>query len=392
MIGRARLKVVLPLVVLGLGILGATGVVVLSPEVAVRPPAVQPPLVRVVRAKTEDLQLRVRTQGTVEPRTETDVIPEVHGRVTFMSPSLAAGGFFEEGELLLAIDKRDYEIALERAEANLVRRESEARLANTHLDRALKLSDRGVLSASAMDEAKNAARVAEAALRDARATLDQAKLDLQRTEIHAPFAGRVRQENVDLGQVVTRGVSIAKLYAVDYAEVRLPVPDEQLAYLDMPLQYRGGGDDRRPVEVELTADFAGREHVWRGEVVRTEGEIDARTRMVNVIARVDDPYGRPDGRERPPLAVGMFVHAEILGRELDEAIVLPRLALRAGNRVLVVGDDERMRYRDVDVVREDLDVVVLRSGVAPGELVCVSPIVEVADGMQVRVQHEEGTA
>lgn len=387
---KNRLKLVLPIVVLVIGIAGAAGMILISPDVTVRPPPVQPPLVRVVTAAAEDLQLRVRTQGTVEPRTETDLIPEVQGRVTFISPSLAAGGFFEEGELLLVIDKRDYEIALDRAEANLVRRESEARLARANLDRALKLSERGVLSASAMDEARNAARVADAAVRDAQATLEQAKLDLDRAEIRAPFAGRVRQENVDPGQVLVRGVPVAKLYAVDYAEIRLPVPDDQLAFLDVPLQYRGVNDETRRAQVELTVDFARSEHLWRGEVVRTEGEIDPQTRMVNVIARVDDPYGLPEDTGRPPLAVGMFVQAEILGRRLEDVVVLPRLALRSGDRVLIVDDENRMRFRDVDVVRTDREVVILRSGVQPGEQVCVSPILEVADGMQVRVEQEEG--
>lgn len=386
---KSKLKLVLPLVVLAFGVAAAAGMILVSPDVTVRPPPVQPPLVRIVKAVPQNLQLRVRTQGTVEPRTETDLIPEVPGRVTFVSPALAAGGFFEDGQLLLVIDKRDYEIAVDRAEANLVRRESEARLASANLGRALKLSERGVLSASAMDEAKNAARVADAVVRDAQATLDRAKLDLARTEIHAPFAGRVRQESVDPGQVVARGVPVAKLYAVDYAEIRLPVPDEQLAYLDVPLQYRGVSGEQQRARVELTVDFAGGRHLWSGEVVRTEGEIDPQTRMVNVVARIDDPYGVPDTPDKPPLAVGMFVQAEILGRQLEDVIVLPRLALRGGDRVLVVDDESRMHFRDVEVVRTDRDVVILRSGVAPGEQICISPILEIADGMQVRVQEED---
>ena len=242
--------------------------------------------------------------------------------------------------------------------------------------------------------------MAEATLRDARVQLENAERDLSRTEIRAPYAGRVREESVDQGQFVTRGAKVARIYAVDYAEVRLPVPDRELRYLDVPLGYRPTpGSDAAPAApgppVELRAEFAGREHEWSGRIVRTEGEIDPKSRMVTLVARVEDPYGAgPEGAglegdapaegERPPLAVGLFVHAEILGRELPDAVVLPRIALREGDRVLVLDEAGALRFRDVEVLRLEREQVVIGAGLEVGEEVCITPLAGAIDGMAVR--------
>ena len=307
----------------------------------------------------------------------------------------------------------------QRAEADIARHEWE-RLGSGQADPL-------VLREPQVAEARAAVKSAEAALQSARAERDAAKADaraaeallrqarrnLERTSLLAPYPGRVRVKNADLGQFVNRGTPVATVYAVDYAEIRLPLPDEQLAYLDLSLGYRprdrlpppplsgtGGrghavpptlqelgisssdlrnadssaadGAQPRTVELErpapigessraapggpnmtvtvtLRANFAGQEHAWPGVIVRTEGEIDPRTRMVYLVAQVKDPYGpiaafQESSREdldgmdskRPPLAVGMFVRAEIHGKKLARVIVLPRSALRGRSRVLVV--------------------------------------------------------
>ncbi len=341
------------------------------------------PLVRVLEADPRTLQLRVETHGTVAPRTESDLVPEVSGPVVWVSPSLVSGGFFDAGESLLRIDPRDYEAALERARANVERRESQLDRARKERVRQRTLQGRAAASESRLDDAENAARVAAADLRDARAALDQAERDLARSEIRAPFTGRVREKRVDVGQFVNRGQTVARLYATDYAEVRLPVPDDELAFLDLPMLYEGDPQaDREGPSVQLSARFAGQHHAWMGRVVRTEGEIDPRSRMVNVVARVESPYARVNGR--PPLAVGLFVEAEILGRVEHGVFVLPRAALREGNRVHVVDDQDRLRLREVDVLRRERERVVIRSGLEAGDRVSISPLAAVADGMRVR--------
>ena len=378
-------KALLPLAVVGIGLLGAAGMIAARPKVERRLPEVQPPLVRVVPVQMEDVQLSVRTQGSVAPRTESDLVPEVSGRVVWVSSSLAAGGFFELDDILLKIDRRDYEVALRRAEAAVARHASESQLAKANLERSSKLSERGVVSAADLDAAQNAARVADAALSEAQSVLDQARLDLERTEIRAPFAGRVREKRVDVGQFVTRGVPVGRVYAVDYAEVRLPIPDDQLAFIDLPLAYRGESrPDQGPVVI-LTAQVAGRPHSWRGRITRTEGEIDPRTRMLHAVAQVENPYGRTENPQRPPLAVGLFVNAEILGRQVDNVIVLTRAAMRGKDQVLVVDGDNRLRFRTVEVLRPNRDTVIIGSGLKTGEQVCVSPLEAAVDGMRVRV-------
>jgi multidrug efflux pump subunit AcrA (membrane-fusion protein) len=218
----------------------------------------------------------------------------------------------------------------------------------------------------------------------------------------------VRAERVDVGQFVTRGVAVATLYAVDYAEVRLPIPDRELAYVDLPLVYRPQAGSEAGTEtaatdggspVRLRAEFAGREHVWTGRIVRTEGEIDPKSRMVHAVARVEDPYAREADGERPPLAVGLFVEAEILGRSVDAAVMLPRAALRRdeagpgepardGHFVLVVSDEGRLEFRPVEVLRSEREQVVIGAGLSAGERVCVSPLSAPVDGMLVRVAGE----
>lgn len=383
--GAVSPKLWLPLAVLAAGAAAFTVLVKTGPEVEPRAAERLAPLVRVVDVLPQTLQLSVRTHGTVAPRTEADLVPEVSGRVVWVAPSLVSGGFFGEGELLLRLDDRDYRAAVARARAALQQRTSEAELAAKELERRQRLAKREFASAAQLDSALNADRVSAAAAISARAALDQAKRDLERTAIRATFSGRVREESVDPGQFVNRGTRIAVLYAVDYAEVRLPIPDEELAYLDLPLAYREEpAPENGGPAVRLHARFAGAEHTWDARVVRTEGEIDPRSRMVHAVARVDDPYGRAGQSGRPPLAVGLFVEAEILGREVRDVTVLPRAALRAGDRVLVLDGDDRLRFRSVDVLRIDREQVVLRGGVDRGERVCVSPLESAVDGMKVR--------
>jgi RND family efflux transporter MFP subunit len=311
-----RLRTLLPLLVLALGAFGAWALLATPPQLEVEERARQTPQVQVLEVAPGTVKLRVRTHGTVAPRTESDLVPQVSGPITWVSPALVSGGFFELGEVLLRVDPRDYEASLERARATLVRAESEHDRSLKELERRHSLQQRNAASAARVDDAENAERVAGATLREARAALDQAERDLGRTRLRAPFTGRVREERVGVGQFVNRGSSVARLYAIDYVEVRLPIPDRQLAYLDLPLMRPGGGRNGRgeveegPV-VTLSANFAGEDHTWTGQVERTEGEIDARSRMVHVVARVEAPYEQAAEGGRPPLAVGLFVRAEI---------------------------------------------------------------------------------
>jgi RND family efflux transporter MFP subunit len=366
--------------------LGAAAMVALRPEVETRAPEPQPPLVRVADVIPADIQLTVVSQGTVSPRTESQLVPEVAGRVTWVSPRFAAGAFFEEGEPLIRIDPHDYRLAVTRLAAEVAR--ARLRLAQEEAEADVarrEWAELGGGEASPLTLREPQLADAKAALEAAEANLATAERNLERTEIRAPYAGRVRRKSVDIGQFVTVGAPVATLYAVDYAETRLPLPDDELAYLDLPLHYRGESQRGTGPRVTLRAEFAGRTFEWRGRIVRTEGEIDAASRMVHAVARVKDPYGRGDDPSRPPLAVGMFVEAEIEGRKVADVVVLPRAALRGGSQVLIVTPEQRLEFRDVELLRKGREEVVVASGLAAGELVCLSPLEAVTNGMRVRV-------
>lgn len=383
-----RAKVLLPILVIALGVLGLVGMIAARPKVETKPAESQPPLIRAVAAEVRDLQWRVTAQGTVAPRTESIIVAEVSGRVEWISPSLAPGGFFTADSVLLRIEKRDAEVALKQAEAARARALSEVNLARTNLKRSEDLSQQGVVSSAELDAARNNAGVAEAILLEAEAQLERARTDLTRTEILAPFDGRVRDKMVDVGQFVNRGTPVVTIYSVDFAEIRLPIPDDQLAYVDLPIQYRGEADVGPQPPVVVRARIGGREYEWQGAIVRTEGEIDPRSRMVHAVAQIANPYDRGANAERPPLAVGLFVDAEILGRTAQDVVVLPRSALRGDGRVLVV-EDERLRFRPVEILRAERDDVIIGSGLRAGELVAVSPIEAAVDGMRVRVAGDD---
>ena len=185
-------KVLLPLAALGAGVVGALLLFATAPDTPTARPKPAVPLVRTITAETRSVQLTVETHGTVAPRTESDVVPEISGRVLWVSPALVSGGFFEKGDPLLRIDPADYEVALERARAQLARTESEASRATRELERQETLAKQNVTSASRLDDARNGEKIASAARRESRAVLDQAERDIERTEIGAPYAGRVR--------------------------------------------------------------------------------------------------------------------------------------------------------------------------------------------------------
>lgn len=384
------LPVVLPFVVLAGGVFGAWALITARQTVETRPPEILPPLVRVVEAKPQTLQLRVQSQGTVMPRTETSLVPEVAGRVLAISPSLVDGGFFGTGDVLLIIDPRDYELALARtrsevaqAKTQLAREFAEAQVARREW-RALGKGKPSPLTSRALHVAE-----AKAALASAKAMMEQAAYNLARTRIRAPFKGRVRDKQVDRGQYVLPGAPIATIYAIDAVEIRLPIPDNELAYLDLSLRYQGERESESAPTVRVWTTFAGKVHEWSGRIVRTEGEIDRKTRVVYAVLRVDDPYGRGADPDRPPLAVGMFVEAEILGKVVENVVVLPRAAMRGHNQVLIVDDERRLRFRTVEILRADREQIIVQNGLAAGEMVSVSALDAVVDGMKVRTIESE---
>ena len=370
----------IPLLVLFAGVLAGAVIIATGPELQPQSVPPQVPVVKTLAATLQTVRLSVAAHGTVVPKSESDLVAEVSGRVVHVSGALVSGGFFAKGDVLVEIERIDYEVANAQAKAQLAAARSDVIGARRAYARYDSLADARSGSQAQKDDALNRLLVAQAALEEATARKTRAERDLDRTSLTAPYDGRVRTERVDVGQFVNRGEAIATLYSTDYAEVRLPVLDQELAHLPLTLA-RPPDSNQPPVAVVLKAEFAGREHTWRAEVVRTEGELDGDTRMVNVIAQVSAPYDPPTGA---PLTVGMFVEAEILGREVADVVVLPRAALQANDQAYLVGEDNRLEFRDVAVLRATGETVYVAAGIAEGELVCTSRLEAAVEGQLVR--------
>ena len=378
------LKWLLPIAIVALAVLVVAALVMSRPVVQTVPRQISPPPVRVLRAAPTSVELRVRSQGSVIPATEADLVSEVAGNVVRAAESFEVGGFFDAGDVLLQLDRRDHELAVASARAAvaqarvaLTREEAEAEIAREEWEDLGEPGKPGplVLREPQLDEAR--ARVDAALANQARA-----ELDLERTAIRAPFAGRLRAKRVDRGEFVNRGAPLATIYSVDAAEVTLPVPDAELAFLDLPLgaDLRGAGP-----RVVLQAQFAGGQHEWEARIVRVGGEIDPATRMVNLIARVEDPYRAAGGR--PPLSVGLFVEAEVIGRSVDAVFEVPRGALVGADRVWLV-EGGRLTLRRVEILRSDPEVAIVSDGLASGDLISLTILETAVDGMLVTSEPE----
>jgi RND family efflux transporter MFP subunit len=394
------LRILLPLAVVAAGVGLAMLLIRTKPQPERRAIEVQPPLVRVVEAQPRTVTLEVASQGTVRPRTASALVAQVGGRIEWVAPSFAVGGFFEAGATLVKIDPRDYELRVEQARAQIA--QAEVRLTREEVERDIALAEWSELGEGEPPPlVRHEPQIAEAraALDAAHAALSAAELDLTRTRLTAPYRGTVRDKSADLGQFVVPGTPLAQLFAVDYAEIPLPVELHELAFLEVDRglaaagSHGGNGRDGGP-GVVLWADVAGRRHEWQGRIVRASGEVDPLTRMLELTARVDDPYAtgratRSSGQPgtttaREPLSVGLFVHARIAGRQVEGITVLPRVALRDGGEVLVVDSEDRLRARPVEVLRSDAEHVYVEAGLEAGERVCVSPLEVTVDGMRVR--------
>ncbi|MYD21615.1 MAG: efflux RND transporter periplasmic adaptor subunit [Holophagales bacterium] len=378
------MKWALPAAILAVAALVVVALVRSRPVVETAPREIAPPPVRVLTVTPTQVDLGVRSQGSVIPVTEADLVSEVAGTIVWTSESFEVGGFFDPGEVLLRLDRRDYELAVASARAalaqagvGLAREQAEADVAREEWEELGADGEPGPLVLRQPQLAEARAQV-EAALANKR----RAELDLDRTAIRAPFAGRLRAKRVDRGEFVNRGVPLATIYAVDAAEVVLPVPDSELAFLDLPLGSELGDFGPR---VLLRAQFAGGRHEWEGRIARVGGEIDPATRMVNLIARVDDPY--QGSGDRPPLSVGLFVDAEVVGRSVESVFQVPRGALVGADRVWLV-EEGRLVLRQVGILRADPEVVIVSDGLSAGDRISLTILESAVDGMRVTPQPE----
>lgn len=327
------------------------------------------PLVETLRLVSMTANFEVHSQGTVRPRTETILSAEVSGTIVSISPKFVAGGVFRKDETLMRIDPTNYTVALTQAEALVKQRQIE-------YDGASKLRSQGYRAES---EFASAAAV----LASSKAELVRARRNLQRTYIRLPYDGIVRAKETDLGQFVSTGSRVGVVFATDMAEVRLPLTDLDLAFLDLPGSNETSNSDEStgPV-VKLTATQKGEPVEWHARIVRTEGVVDEKSRVTYAVAEIPDPYGlQNDNRALP---VGTFVGAVIQGSTAENIIRVPRSAVRNSNQLLFVSNDDTIAIRDVVIARSDAEYAYLRVGAAVGERIVTSALEAPINGMSVR--------
>lgn len=365
----------------GFALIGLMGS--MRPKITPKEVALAPPAVFYEKADPRSLTLDVSAQGEVRPRTDINLTAEVAGRVVKTSDVFVVGGAFEKGDLLVKIEDADYRAALAGAKARVAqaeellrREEAESDLARKDYEALGRETDPSELTLRMPQLAQ--ARAAYAAAKAEQAT---AALNLERTEIRAPFKGRVRERSAGVGQFISPGAPIGRIFSTDVAEIRFPINDADLAKLGLPIAFVETPENPGPAAI-LSATVAGRLHEWKARIARTDGAIDAATRQISVIAVVDDPYGE-GANDGVPLAMGLFVDARIQGKPFDNAIVLPRSALYGRDTVYVIMDDDTLDARTVAVVSADKDTITIAGGVAAGERVVTSPLRGAKEGDKV---------
>ncbi|MBL7187894.1 MAG: efflux RND transporter periplasmic adaptor subunit [Phycisphaerae bacterium] len=390
-------QMIIAVVVVASGILGVYLLIMYRKPPQREEPVVLAPLVEVEQLHVQDIRMIVRGYGTVSPRVEVEIVPEVFGKVVYVHPLLKAGGLIRAKERIIQIDPRDYELAVqqadatvaeaqvrldtEKAEADVARQEWEQLHPNTEPSSPLVLRDPQI-------------RRAEASLKSAKAQLATANLRLERTSLSFPFDVLVINERVDLGQYVVVGQSLGSAYGIEAVEIEVPLEDDELAWFDVfdsTAQLNGKETAAKSSIAQVKADFGGAEHIWEGRVVRTTGQVDRTSRMISVVVEVTNPFDTSGGK--PPLYPGVFADVLIEGKILADAVAVPRDAVRESNKVWAV-DKDRLHIRTLKIARADREFAYAISGLEEGAQIVVSSLDMVTEGMAVRTQADnlaEGT-
>ncbi len=380
---RRALKIILPLLILALGIGGLLLLVNMKAKPQQQPPEFRGVLVEVDELQARPHQVRVQATGTVQAEQEISLVPEVSGKVAWLSPKLVTGGFFLADETLLKIAAVDYRLAVEvaraevaRAEVALASEQERAKVSRQEWQR-IDLPDKGEPGPLVTREIQ--LQQERANLAAARAGLKLAELNLQRTEIRVPFNGRIRQEAVDLGQYLRAGTSIGSFSGTDRAEILVPLPTAELRWLQIP---KPGGTQAGSPAIISRDGGTGAE--WQGRIVRSFGEIDPVSRMATLVVAVEDPYQLQAEADRPALNHGQFVEVSLQGSTLAQVVVLPRRALRENDQVWVMDNQNKLRIVPLEVVRREAELVVARAPLEDGVRLVLTPVPGATDGLLLR--------
>lgn len=397
---RVNFKVVkaigIPFLVIALGFGINTLLHVTKPVPEQKEKEVRPLSVFVAPVQSRSTVLEVRAQGEVRARTEVDLVAQVGGRIVAVSSEFTEGGKVEPGVTLVTIEDTDYKLALIQAEVRVAEAEVRVQQALATADVARKQL-RNDHNATALALKKPQVEEARARLRAAKADLEQARLNLERTRIALPFSGRLVNTKVDVGQFITPGTRLGKAFSTDVVEVRLAFTDSQLASLGLPIGYVASefpdaADENPGRRVEFSAVVAGVEQHWVGRLVRLDASVDSQTRLFYGMAEVIDPYGQNVSEYDMPMAVGLYVDAVIAGQVVDKAHLIPRQALRAGNKVYLVNSEGELEIRDVTVLHSSAEEAFISNGLLLGDQVVTSSIRNASEGMSLSPMPQERVA
>jgi RND family efflux transporter MFP subunit len=289
----------------------------------------------------------IESYGSADPLTKTQLVSDVSGRVISVSNNIRAGASFKSGDTLLTIDPRDFEIEVDVAKSSVadawVKYKQE--LAQADIAEHDWNVKPGTVEGRDLALRKPQVAAALAGYDAAKARLAKAQLNLERTEVKAPFDGKVLKQMVDLGQVLNPSQTIAEIYSTDYIEVRLPVKAQDLAHINLPADLINL-DDITQINlptVTFEGELGGKTYTWQGKLVRSEGAFDASTRMLYLVAKLDNPFVSTN--QLPALRVGQFLRAKIQGKALNNVYAIPRSAVSQNNMIAVAEKGVLKKYK-----------------------------------------------
>ncbi|MFT7373393.1 MAG: RND family efflux transporter MFP subunit, partial [Oleiphilaceae bacterium] len=333
--------------------------------------------------KETSFRVMVESFGVVKARTNSALYALISGQVQSVSPQYESGAFFKQGDVLLTIDSADYAVAVQVAKGSLVNAalalaEEEARYEQVQRD--WKKQNKNI---KATDYALRLPqlRAAESNIDTAKAQLSLAELNLARTKIRAPYDGRILDTFVNVGSVIGPSVQLAKIYSSDAIEVRLPIANKALRFINLPEQ----GNQQKLPQIFVENKLTDPPQFWHGRVVRTEAAIDAASQQLYVVARIDDPFQSEQNSARRPLKIGQFVRANISGQTLEKVITIPNSALYQGSYVYVV-KNERLQRQPVDILWRDQTTSVINSGLESGQHIVTTLLGQITSGTLVEVK------
>ncbi|WP_448211669.1 efflux RND transporter periplasmic adaptor subunit [Colwellia sp. MEBiC06753] len=385
-------KTLLPFLVLATFILLALIVSKNPPTTKRGKPSMAPQLnVDVQTISPAPVTIMIDSYGTVQPRTQSILQPQVSGEVKFISANFRDGGFFEQGDLLVRLDDRDYQAEIDIAKANLYSARQALAEENARVEQAKQDWERLGNSGTPSDLVLRRPQLlaAEAAVYSAQASLTKANLALERTQIKAPYTGRVLKKQVDIGQVVSSSTALAQIYAVDYVEVRLPLKNSDLPFIDLPENSRFENDNTFHPSVTIYSELVNLQS-WQGRVMRTEGAFDENSQQLFVVAQIDDPYGK-NSTDGLPLKIGQYVRAKITGKSLQNAITIANKTIYQGSYVFVVKDNVLLRT-PVEIAWQNNDFALITSGLNHNDLLVTTPLGQVNSGTPVAIRQKDGVA